>query len=391
MNISNFQFDRSGPMPLYHQLAEQIKQAIAAGLFAAGDKLPTEVEFVSATNLSQITVRQALDHLVRQGLIVRERGRGTFVRNLSSGNDAKQKTTSYRRIAAVLPWSSTSIFGQVMTGIEDVAFQRGYQLMLVNNCDDSRIEMQKLREAIDHGMDGMIWAPPTRGTNPTMVFRLSDKGLPVVAVDRMIAGVDMPIDTIVSDNTQALNLAINHLIECGCQQLAYLEDASAKTTSRHERRDAMLEACQLHHLPEPVMFCSRKSFLDNGRAAADQLRRSIEQIDGVITQSGPAAVGFVERMGQHNIRVPEDIQVVGFDCNCLDTFTPMPVTGITQDFHAMGVRAAEVLIGRIEGKINYHPTIEHISVSLQIQATTKPISVTYQRQRQAVATSCHPK
>jgi GntR family transcriptional regulator len=71
--------DKQSPVPLYYQLAERIRAAIADGLVQPGDLIGTEKEIGDRYGVSRATVRQALDDLARDGLLVRITGRGTFV------------------------------------------------------------------------------------------------------------------------------------------------------------------------------------------------------------------------------------------------------------------------------------------------------------------------
>lgn len=71
--------DRASPVPLHVQLKQALRDQILGGAWAPGDLLPGENDLCQATGLSRTTVRQALSELTREGLLVRERGRGTFV------------------------------------------------------------------------------------------------------------------------------------------------------------------------------------------------------------------------------------------------------------------------------------------------------------------------
>ncbi|GAB4404983.1 MAG: GntR family transcriptional regulator [Anaerolineales bacterium] len=71
--------DRSSPVPLYYQLSEILMARIAAGDFKPGDLIPTERELMEMYAVSRITVRAAVDELVKRGFVRREQGRGTFV------------------------------------------------------------------------------------------------------------------------------------------------------------------------------------------------------------------------------------------------------------------------------------------------------------------------
>ncbi|MGW1345097.1 GntR family transcriptional regulator [Kribbella sp. NPDC002412] len=75
------QLDRSSPVPLYHQLAEQLTAAITEGRLRPGDPFENEIGMSDRLNLSRPTVRRAISELVNQGLLVRRRGIGTTVAN----------------------------------------------------------------------------------------------------------------------------------------------------------------------------------------------------------------------------------------------------------------------------------------------------------------------
>ncbi|WP_100010400.1 GntR family transcriptional regulator [Lentibacillus sediminis] len=71
--------NKQSPLPIYYQLAEEIKQLIRSGELAPGDLLPSEREYAEKYNISRMTVRQAINNLVTEGLIYRQKGRGTFI------------------------------------------------------------------------------------------------------------------------------------------------------------------------------------------------------------------------------------------------------------------------------------------------------------------------
>ncbi len=78
-NILPRKIDKDSPIPYYHQLKELLRHRIQAGVWPPGSQLPTEAEICRMFGVSRTTVRQALSELLHEGLIRRERGRGTFV------------------------------------------------------------------------------------------------------------------------------------------------------------------------------------------------------------------------------------------------------------------------------------------------------------------------
>ncbi|MGE5591400.1 MAG: GntR family transcriptional regulator [Bacillota bacterium] len=71
--------NRDSYVPLYHQLRELIMQEVESGALRPGDQIPTEAELGARHGISRMTVRMAITELVREGVLVRTRGKGTFV------------------------------------------------------------------------------------------------------------------------------------------------------------------------------------------------------------------------------------------------------------------------------------------------------------------------
>ena len=109
MDQLRLRLDRSSPVPLYYQVAQQLEQAIASGQLSAGDRLENEIDLADRFGLSRPTVRQAIQELVRKGLLVRKRGVGTQVVHgqvkrpveLSSLYDDLERTGQHPRTAVL--------------------------------------------------------------------------------------------------------------------------------------------------------------------------------------------------------------------------------------------------------------------------------------------------
>lgn len=90
----SIRLDRASPIPLYYQIQQQLREAIISGGLAPGDPIPPEPTLAADAGVSRFTIRQAIDDLVREGLVVRNRGRGTFV-TLSATSPAAKPLSSF--------------------------------------------------------------------------------------------------------------------------------------------------------------------------------------------------------------------------------------------------------------------------------------------------------
>ncbi len=75
----DIRIDPNSPVPLYHQIYDQLREAILRGMLQPGERLPTEQELSRKCGVSRMTVRAALTQLTQEGLVERRQGRGTFV------------------------------------------------------------------------------------------------------------------------------------------------------------------------------------------------------------------------------------------------------------------------------------------------------------------------
>lgn len=110
--------DRS-PTPKYQQLAGLIRDRIASGEFAAGERIPSEAELGASYQISRITTRQALADLERAGLLMRVPGKGTFVRHHSAHVERPSRLTGFSENLAAL--GLTPSYRTLRAGTEQVS------------------------------------------------------------------------------------------------------------------------------------------------------------------------------------------------------------------------------------------------------------------------------
>jgi len=107
--------DRDAPVPLYYQIREYFRQAIAEGRLKPGDPLPSDNELAAKLGIGKMTVRQAMNDLVQEGLIYRYRGKGTFVAFPKFQHPLRRLTSFTEDITSrgMRPGSQILFFGHV--------------------------------------------------------------------------------------------------------------------------------------------------------------------------------------------------------------------------------------------------------------------------------------
>ncbi|PRO67198.1 GntR family transcriptional regulator [Alkalicoccus urumqiensis] len=157
--------DKHSSIPIYYQLAEQIKGRIHRGELAPGDVLPSERDFAEQYDISRMTVRQAITSLVNEGLLYRRKGTGTFVSEpkIEQAVGGLTSFTEDMRSRGLEPASRMLHFGEVPAP-GDVA------LILGIAEGDNVIEMRRIRLA-----DNVPMALETTWLHPSVVHGLTEK------------------------------------------------------------------------------------------------------------------------------------------------------------------------------------------------------------------------
>lgn len=244
-------------------------------------------------------------------------------------------------IALVIPDIENPYFTEMARGVEDVASEAGFSVVLCNS--DAQIEKEStyLRIAIAEHMSGVILAPASDHSGLDEVIAT---GRPVVAVDRS-TGYD--IDGVIMANRDAGRLATQHLLESS-RRVAYIGGPEHIETSA-ERAEGWRAAHYAAGLQPPLDLLRFSSFrVDGGRQAMEELLALPEPPDAVVAGNNLIGVGAIQVLTEHGLTPPRvGVAVIGG--LPFTTLSPSAITIVRLPARHMGVTAARMLLERIRG------------------------------------------
>lgn len=339
--------DRYSDEPLYRQLSNRLRKWIQAGQWSETTPFLTEVEIAEIWAISPYTVRQALSLLVDESLLVRERGRGTFVR--PSANNESSDVIKFNRIAVVMPWDRESFFSRMFIDVEQTAHQSGYHTMLVNHWNDADIEIERVREVVEHGVDGLIWMCSADGPKPTALRYAREKAKAVVLVDRIPHGMENQTSLVAVDNHNGMACIVKHLIDQGHRKIAM---ASAQrhfdsTKDREHGYHKVMTQAGIN-VPDDWIFGTRSIGLKAGDILAQKILRNPVQFDAICCSTDSVAVGLIQVLEKHGIHVPDDIAVTGFDDDPICSMFRPALTTVHMELQTVALEAVRLLLNQIE-------------------------------------------
>jgi GntR family transcriptional regulator of arabinose operon len=334
-------------VPKYVQLKNEILSWLHAGRLRTDEQMPSENEIAELFQVSRQTVRQTFGELEKEGWLYRIQGKGTFV-----ANPHAQSRTGVQTIGVVTTYISDYIFPHIVRGIEATLRDKGYRLMLSSTDNDKAKEREALAMMLSQPISGLIIEPTKSAEgNPNVDYFLSltYHKLPFLMINERYPELDCPC--LRTDDEAGAFLAATYVMDRGHQRVA----GFFKTDDRQgvNRLKGFMRAYRDRGLalsPDFVVHYDTGGKQTKPQAAAAALLSREERPTAIVCYNDELAVQLLETIRQVNLRVPEDVSIVGFDDSPLATATEIKLTSVVHPKSRMGSDAADMLLRMIGGR-----------------------------------------
>jgi len=261
------------------------------------------------------------------------------------------KTRSTRTVAVIVPDISNQFFAQVIKGVEEIAKQRKYSVLLTCSYYDVLEEKRSIEVLKQQFVDGFLFIS---GYNSfEHIKSLNDDRVPVVVVDRELE--DSKVPSVLIDNFEAMRKAVNFLYKMGHKKIGYISYTYDNQTTVEKRFKGYCRGLKDNGLiydPDIVIISEalRLNELEGSREAVKKIIDG-KKIPGVILNASDfIALGVIRALKELNIKIPEEISVMGFDNILMSLYTDPLLTTVKQPKKQMGATAINMLLDIIEGK-----------------------------------------
>lgn len=254
------------------------------------------------------------------------------------------KNNRTKTIGMMVPNNSNPFFADLVRGVEDACYDRGYNLILCNTDDHSGKQLNYLKVLVAKQVDGLIVVATDR--EDEMAGLLARQSVPVSLIDRDVPGLDA--DYFRSDNELGGYLATRHLIDLGHERIGIITGPEKLNTSIR-RIAGFHRAMGEAGLKVRVQWQATGNFSSSGGyAAMKQLLALSDRPSAIVAGNDLMAVGSLCAAYESGFKVPDDISVVGYDDILLASHTCPPLTTVSQPKHKLGQMTAKALLARIE-------------------------------------------
>jgi len=255
----------------------------------------------------------------------------------------RSKSVSSNLIGLLIPDIQNPFYVDVLRGVEDVAYENNYAIIMCNFAQDEKKEKMYLDILQQESIDGLIAAPAHEGD--LNVIKLLNDGLPIVCVDRGLVGKD--VDVVVVNNRDGAYAAVDHLAKTGYKRIAYISGQKQIPSSKYREmgyRDALMDnGIQV----DESLIKYGDSKHHSGVELCEELLSSPNPPDAIFTGNNLITLGALETIHKRELRIPEEVAIIGFDDMMWSISLNPPLSAVRQPAYEIGKRACELLIQRI--------------------------------------------
>lgn len=256
-----------------------------------------------------------------------------------------------KSIGIVVSSIDNQFFSQVINGMESEAYSQGYNVIITQSHESYDLEVQNVGHLTHRAIDGLLISIATETDDVEHLRRLQQQGLPIVFFDR----VSKEIEThkVIVDNSKGAFDATMHLLDSGFKHIAHIT-SSVSSSVTYERLSGYKRALSESGLEIDERYIK---YCHHGGKDLAEIQQAIDELllldvkpDAIVTASDRITTSTLTLLHQLNIKIPQDIALVGFTNTVLADVLNPSLTSVHQPAFEIGRKATEMLLSIINSK-----------------------------------------
>lgn len=335
--------------PKYMEIYDQLKAQICGGELRPGERIYSENELMQMFSVSRQTVRQSLARLEAEGLAVRKRGSGTYVREQSGRRDPSVRS---RQIAVVTTYIDEYIFPKIIKSIEETICGSGYTIQVAFTHNSVETERRILRKLADENIVSGLIIESTKSALPNpnieLYRELMEKGVPVLFLNSYYPQLSVP--HVSMDDRQAGKMAAQFLIKKGHRQIGAV--FKADDGQGHLRYKGYMEALLEAGLdiPEDSILWVTTGDMEEMCCEKSRYLKMLRTVTACVCYNDTVASRLMEICEAEGIGIPGELSLIGIDDADTSRDLPVPLTTIHNPLHRLGRLSGELMLKMIQGQ-----------------------------------------
>lgn len=275
-------------------------------------------------------------------------------------------------IGVIVPEIVHFFFSTIISGIEDVAYKNGYNVIISQSNESYEREKSDLKALFNSRVDGLLISV-SRETQDFDHFKsVFERGMPMVFFDRAVDALET--SKVIVDDEDGAYQATTHLIEQGCKKIIHLAGPEHLDISK-KRTDGYIKALGDHNLmasSDMIITCNEGS-IEAAKEIILNLLKKKNRPDGIFTSNDLTALGAMQAAKEMKIKIPDELAIIGFSNWQVASFTEPSLSSVDQPGYEMGKQAAELLLREVDSKEDkfVEPQVKMLPTKLIIRESSR--------------------
>lgn len=280
------------------------------------------------------------------------------------------KTSKTKTIGIIIPSLENLFCTSLISYVEESLSKKGYSTIICNYREDTNLEKEKLKLMLNKMVDGIIIIPSVKIKDA--LIDVINRGIPVVLIDRLVK--DVNCDTIVVDNFNASYIAVEHLIIKGHKRTAIICGPDNVYTAKERLRGylAVYEDYNIEVDHNLIRFGDY--YTQSGYKLCKELIEMKEPPTAIFVTNYAMTLGLIMALNEKNIKVPDEISIIGFDNLLISKIVKPSLTIIIQPMKQLGEAAANIMLKRLQDDKDDFPSLIRLKGELLIKDSVANIN-----------------
>ena len=337
-------------------------------------KRTTIYDIAKKLNIAASSVSRALNNSgnineTTRKLILKTADDLNYKRNIIASNLRKGES---KTIGVVVPYINQNYFANVIAGIEEVSYQKGYNLIICQSNESQDKEIQCINTLINQHVDCIVISISVDTYDHKHLQNVLDNNIELIQFDRVVD--ELETLKVINDNELASFEAVSHMIERGYKRIALLEGPQNLDIFR-QRKSGYLNALKEHKMPILDELIIENAWTKELGADATHKLLNLPQLPDAIfaSTSDFSALGVLEVASAMGIKVPTELGICGYSNEAFTEITSPSITTIDQFSVYMGKTVANLYFQEMENKddTDVVPPIISIKPKLIVRSSTQ--------------------
>jgi LacI family transcriptional regulator len=324
----------------------------------------TIVDVAKKLNVSTSTVSRALNdhHSISEKMKQKVRKVSAELNYSPNNIAASLRSGKVNSIGVILPKINSTFMSNCIFGIESITYPAGFNLIICQSNENYEKEVQNIKALIDSQVSGIMLSLSNETIKTNHLKNVIDKNIPLVLFDRISEVLD--IDSVVNDDYKITMNAIEHLYQKGYKNIAIISGPTHIYVYKN-RMQGYLAALKMFDLKKNDDWIVEgvQSKLE-AHNATEAIFKSKTKPDAIFCTSDMLALGVLQALKNMNIKVPDDVGVIGYSNDTFAEIIQPTLTSIEQYPQDIGANAASIMLDLIKNKSSFKSKV-HKKISIK--------------------------